>query len=1144
MDQHLSLIPLIPAFAAILNTLLAWFGWRKRPAQGATAFALVMLAAAIWAAGNALELSATGLPQKIFWMKFEYLGILILPAAWLVFALQYNGKKIKRRFWLLLSVEPVIIYLLLLTNDTHGLFTHHFGLRQTGALVTWDNIAGPIYWINIAYSYGLILAGSSLLLLHLSRLPTPHSKRELLIVIGVILPWFFNVLYALYDFPIPGLDPTPFALTLTGLAFGWGLFSLHILDHRPPPPPIPSDDLPTWRINILAGILRGIFILWLFGLASGINNAIKNYHLEAAQGKQALLLVSLAIGTYLGVTIFLAIITFWTNLPYKIRAGILLFIFYSLGTLGMGLSSFSGDGRLFLFVFIILSAIFFDLKAGLYAFAASLLTLLVIAWLQLTGIIVISTERQANATDPGAWTSGTLVFLILSIATLISITSLLRTLQNSLEETRSSLAREQHLGRVLRTVSNINQLIVRERDPQHLLQQACETLVKERGYGTAWVGLLEPDGLTLAQAASASKSATPIPIHFKLHLGKQANASTCAAQAIVTGTPTKTENCACTACPLMTKCPACTSIALPLRREGHPIGVLAINQQPVDDSFETQELALLNELADNLSYALENLRTTEQQQTLAEVSTALFFAPNENSLWAEVISAVQRLLRADRVAIYLYDRESDRLSCPRHHGLSDEYIAELNRRFHEAPGSAMLADPHPIIVQDVEQDARTVRLREWMRREGFRSYAAFPFYVAKIISGAFTAYRNTTGPFTTADLAAGETLVRMVGLALENIKLNQETRRKASELGALYAAAQDMASSFLDGSALLHTLARHITETLRSTSAYISTVNLANRTLRITAEYWSERASPAERKSDLGRIYPLDDYPAFYQTLTSGKAVILHHDDLNCSEAERSQFADYTVHTILFIPVLARGKILGGIEIWESRGKREFTQAEIILAQSMAAHAGSVLENTALYEQTRRHADDLAQAYDGTLAGWAHALELRDELTEGHTRRVTELTLQLARKLGIPEKELIHIRRGALLHDIGKMGIPDSILHKPGPLTGQEMDLMRRHPQFAYDMLSPIDYLRPALDIPFCHHELWDGSGYPRGLKGEEIPLAARIFTVVDNWDALTSDRPYRPAWTPDQTRQYLLERAGKLFDPHIVSIFLNMIAD
>jgi len=196
------------------------------------------------------------------------------------------------------------------------------------------------------------------------------------------------------------------------------------------------------------------------------------------------------------------------------------------------------------------------------------------------------------------------------------------------------------------------------------------------------------------------------------------------------------------------------------------------------------------------------------------------------------------------------------------------------------------------------------------------------------------------------------------------------------------------------------------------------------------------------------------------------------------------------------------------------------------------------------YEQTRRQAEELAQAYDSTLDGWARALELRDEPTEGHTRRVTELTLRLARKLDIPESDLVHIRRGALLHDIGKMGIPDAILRKGSGLTAAEREIMNRHPQYAYEMLSQIEFLRPALDIPYCHHELWDGSGYPRGLKGEEIPLAARIFTVVDNWDALTSDRPYRPAWPKEKARQYLRENAGKLFDPRIVEAFLSLEED
>lgn len=185
---------------------------------------------------------------------------------------------------------------------------------------------------------------------------------------------------------------------------------------------------------------------------------------------------------------------------------------------------------------------------------------------------------------------------------------------------------------------------------------------------------------------------------------------------------------------------------------------------------------------------------------------------------------------------------------------------------------------------------------------------------------------------------------------------------------------------------------------------------------------------------------------------------------------------------------------------------------------------------------------DLFMAYEETLKGWARALELREHETAGHSQRVMGLTMQLAQAMGIHGEELLHIQRGALLHDIGKMGIPDEILLKPGPLTKEEWVIMRLHPVYAYDLLSPIDYLYPALDIPYCHHEHWDGSGYPRGLRGEEIPLAARIFAVVDVWDAMTSERPYRPAWSPEYVKAYIQEQSGKIFDPEVVAIFFTKV--
>ena len=166
-------------------------------------------------------------------------------------------------------------------------------------------------------------------------------------------------------------------------------------------------------------------------------------------------------------------------------------------------------------------------------------------------------------------------------------------------------------------------------------------------------------------------------------------------------------------------------------------------------------------------------------------------------------------------------------------------------------------------------------------------------------------------------------------------------------------------------------------------------------------------------------------------------------------------------------------------------------------------------------------------------------MDLRDHETEGHSRRVTEMTLRLCRALGMGDDELVHVRRGALLHDIGKIGIPDAILLKPSELTDEERAVIRRHPRYALEMLSPIAFLRPALDIPHCHHERWDGAGYPNGLRGEEIPLAARAFAAVDIWDALRSDRPYRPGWPMGRVLEHLRSLAGTHLDPRVVETFL-----
>jgi response regulator RpfG family c-di-GMP phosphodiesterase len=229
--------------------------------------------------------------------------------------------------------------------------------------------------------------------------------------------------------------------------------------------------------------------------------------------------------------------------------------------------------------------------------------------------------------------------------------------------------------------------------------------------------------------------------------------------------------------------------------------------------------------------------------------------------------------------------------------------------------------------------------------------------------------------------------------------------------------------------------------------------------------------------------------------------------------------------------------------------EKEKRAAELVVANKELLFQNEEKEKRAtelfdLLTELKDSREQLLAAYDSTIEGWSHALDLRDKETEGHTLRVTEMVLKLSHAAEITKKEMVHVQRGALLHDIGKMGVPDYILHKPDKLSDEEWVAMRKHPTFAFELLSPIEYLRPALDIPYCHHEKWDGSGYPRGLKGLQIPLVARLFAIVDVWDALLSDRPYRQSWSKEKVIEHIKSLSGTHFDPNVVELFFNMMSE
>ncbi|MGV8025382.1 MAG: HD domain-containing phosphohydrolase [Anaerolineaceae bacterium] len=280
------------------------------------------------------------------------------------------------------------------------------------------------------------------------------------------------------------------------------------------------------------------------------------------------------------------------------------------------------------------------------------------------------------------------------------------------------------------------------------------------------------------------------------------------------------------------------------------------------------------------------------------------------------------------------------------------------------------------------------------------------------------------------------------------------------------------------------------------------------------------------------------------QVILSRKLVQIN--DLSKSDVKYKRFPllkEEKFVSYVGVPLISKGEIIGVLEVFQ-RSQLDKKDDWLGFLEMLAGQTAMAIENVNQFEELQQSNMNLALAYDRTLEGWSKTLELRDEEIEGHTLRVAEIAVRLAAELGMKKNDLIQIRRGALLHDIGKIAIPDTILHKPGPLTDEEWVLMKQHPKIAYDLLSPIQYLRPALNIPYMHHEKWDGSGYPLGLKGEQIPLEARIFAVVDVWDALYSDRPYRKAWPEEKVIDYIKEQSGKHFDPIVVEHFIKIIKD
>ena len=423
--------------------------------------------------------------------------------------------------------------------------------------------------------------------------------------------------------------------------------------------------------------------------------------------------------------------------------------------------------------------------------------------------------------------------------------------------------------------------------------------------------------------------------------------------------------------------------------------------------------------------------------------------------------------------------------------------------------------------------------REQTKQAGFKTSAVFPLISRGHTFGTLNLYSQIPGFFNAKRVELFQTIALQAASLLENARLFEETERHLKRIQALRTIKMAISGSSEPKMAQKVAL-EQIVQQLEVDAAALLRFNPKKQTFEYSAGVGFHTHTIEKTTLKLGDAFA-------GQVALDGHILYIPYLPKEQVYVQNRLFQEEGFISYYAVPLLSKKQLFGFLEIFHRSthvGNYEWYDFLKNLVEQLVV----AIDNEELLHNLEQTNALLLQTYDATIEGWAYALDLKDKETESHSKRVTDLTLRLAREMEISEEDLIHIRRGALLHDIGKMGIHDSILFKPGKLNEDEWEIMRKHPVYAYQMLSHIEYLLPAIDIPYCHHERWDGSGYPQGLKGEEIPLAARIFAVVDTFDALISKRPYRDAWPTETALEYIREQSGKLFDPQVVEIFFHLV--
>lgn len=527
-----------------------------------------------------------------------------------------------------------------------------------------------------------------------------------------------------------------------------------------------------------------------------------------------------------------------------------------------------------------------------------------------------------------------------------------------------------------------------------------------------------------------------------------------------------------------------------------------------------------------------------QIEAMRRVAEAALEFTSVDDLIRETLAIAKDVVGAESGSLQLYDPASDCLifrhvvdgKCPNLVGLAVAASHGINGHVFRTGISEINHNVQSCPEWNPEVDRFTGAQTRSLLTVALKKHGGQPIGVIQMVNG-----EDGIDHF---DLEVLEILAGQLAQSLAVAELRSESDRRMAGLQALDETGRIIAETTDDANALVMYLER-VTEHLRLDAARLFLFRSATSRLECAAVTGFRHAVPEP-------FYVSGDTPLL-QAVTSKQVVVSRPADSNFhSEWKEEDFV--AVHSV---PLVCEGELKGVMELGDRVGRQPESEWNCLLG-ALASRAALLLDRAVGTAEVRERLGilqrqysgyqhqfyELSSSFDSTLEKLAHALDVRNMEPEGHTFRVAEYTIKLGRHLGLSEEDLVHLRRGALLHNIGKIAIPDAVLLKSTALTDDEWAMVRKHPIFAFELLSTVEVLRPALDIPYCCHERWDGMGYPRGLQGEKIPLGARIFALADAWDAMRADRPYRVGWPPERVRSHIVSSSGSQFDPYIVQAF------